>query len=504
MAGTIKKISVDKIQNYFENPRHEIATNERETLKKLFESVGVQYMVNLAEDIYKNGLMGGQQVTVVYNEEIKKYIVYEGNRRIAAIKLLSNPDQFDFLDKATIDRIKRITKDGKKIGSVDCYITDESDALFIMERRHSGEDKGRGVKPWSPREKEAFFNRQNDKKSISYLIDVYVKRYFDGYDITTIMPFTTLQRVFGNKSVRVSIGLDISDEDTFTAERMQLVVDAAKWIAQEAQQAGVSITRLFNKAKATEEKLVPWIINYQAEKRNVQVEPTNALPSQNLETNATDILQDGSDLENEQNSGMPIVNHPPQTPAADDNQAKPLPNNTAAPAAPSIIPPISTGSTKNLPYFFQGINYSHLDPNDADTHGVAAVCNELKLFGDKRLVQTFPLSATFLTRSIIEHALVFYSKKHNIQGQSKLIWENIKSQTKLSKIIGDYKKNLANYITDPIMRQYFTDLFDNYETNVDPLNWVVHRPSEYQLDAQTLIDLPRKGLLALINFLISP
>ncbi|WP_416860292.1 hypothetical protein [Helicobacter ganmani] len=42
-----------------------------------------------------------------------------------------------------------------------------------------------------------------------------------------------------------------------------------------------------------------------------------------------------------------------------------------------------------------------------------------------------------------------------------------------------------------------------YELLVNDLNWVVHRPEEYQLPAKDLIDLPRKGLLALINFLIA-
>ena len=178
MAGSIRKIGIDRIQNYYQNPRHEIGANERDTLKKLFEAVGTQHMINLAEDIYRNGLMGGQQITVVASEEGKKYIVYEGNRRVAALKLLDKPERFDFLDKTTIDRIKRITKEGQKITHIDCYITDEKEAFFIMERRHSGEDKGRGVRPWSPREKEAFINRQNNKKSVSYLIDIYVKKHF--------------------------------------------------------------------------------------------------------------------------------------------------------------------------------------------------------------------------------------------------------------------------------------------------------------------------------------
>lgn len=53
------------------------------------------------------------------------------------------------------------------------------------------------------------------------------------------------------------------------------------------------------------------------------------------------------------------------------------------------------------------------------------------------------------------------------------------------------------------MRQYFTLLFGNYKDNVDPLNWVVHRPAEFQLDSLTLIELPRKGLLTLLNYMIS-
>lgn len=74
---------------------------------------------------------------------------------------------------------------------------------------------------------------------------------------------------------------------------------------------------------------------------------------------------------------------------------------------------------------------------------------------------------------------------------------------KLSSIINIYKRNLTNYITNQNMQEYFLDLFQDYDKEVNPLNWVVHRPEQYQLPAKDLIDLPRKGLLSLINFLIS-
>ena len=107
MSGSIQRIKVGELLNYYENPRHTVGSNEKDTLKKLFDAVGIQYMLNLTEDIQKNGLLGNQQIVVVYSDKLKKYIVYEGNRRIAAIKLLLNPEYFDFLDKPTIDKAKK-------------------------------------------------------------------------------------------------------------------------------------------------------------------------------------------------------------------------------------------------------------------------------------------------------------------------------------------------------------------------------------------------------------
>ena len=262
MPGTIQNIKISELVNYYENPRHAIATNEEDTLKKLFDAVGIQYMLNLAEDVQKNGLLGSQQVVVVFSEPFGKYIVYEGNRRVAVIKLLLNPEKFSFLDRATIDRAKKIAQQGNIPDKVNCYVTDEQDALFIMERLHSGEDKGRGTKQWTSREKEAFKVRQSHKKNLSYLIDFYVKKYFDGLDITTVLPFTTIQRIFNNREIKKTIGLDTSDETTFTPECMQLIIDASNWVVAEANSEGIAVTRLFNKARAIEDRLLPWLANY--------------------------------------------------------------------------------------------------------------------------------------------------------------------------------------------------------------------------------------------------
>ena len=65
------------------------------------------------------------------------------------------------------------------------------------------------------------------------------------------------------------------------------------------------------------------------------------------------------------------------------------------------------GGNSNLPYFFQGLNYQNLDPNDSDSHGVSRACKEIQLFSNRKLVDNFPMAAAFLTRTIIEHALIY-------------------------------------------------------------------------------------------------
>jgi len=489
MSGEMRKISIKDIVNYYENPRHAIASSEKDTLKKLFEAVGNQYMLNLAEDIKTHGLLGNQQIVVVYSEEIKKYVVYEGNRRVAAIKMLQQPSDFDFLDNASREKAEKLSSQiSESIGDVMCYVTDEEEAFFIMERLHSGEDKGRGLKAWNAKEKEIFKVRQSNQKSISYLIDFYVKKYCGDFDITSIMPFTTIQRIFGNREVRGKIGLDIADETSFTAEKMQLVLSVVKEIEESAKAAGVPVTRLYNRARDIEDKVIPMIDGFG--KHEVS-EGNSEVPIKVNQDTSPQNDNVGHDNSGDNTSKMNL-------PTQSDGSESPVGNST-----PTVSQPSGAGGSKNLPYFFLGIDYSKLDPADVDSHGIAEVCRELQYFSEKKLVDKLPIAAVFLVRSAIEQAIIYYSKKHYIQGQNKLIWENVKGISKLSNIIANYNKNLPNYITDAVMRQYFTSLFGDYEKNVDPLNWVVHRPAEFQLDTRTLIELPKKGLLTLINYLIA-
>lgn len=198
----------------------------------------------------------------------------------------------------------------------------------------------------------------------------------------------------------------------------------------------------------------------------------------------------------------PSSGTPPKTDNGDKGGTPPPPTSGGSTSRTGIA---GTGGKKNVPYFFDGLQYGHLDRNLAVTHGVARVCDEVRKFSSKKLVNEFPIAAAFLTRSLIEQSLIYYSKTHNVQAQDKLIWSRIHKgsrEPQLSEIVDCYKKCLPDYIIDQKIRDYFVALFQNYNTTANPLNWVVHRPDEFVVNPQLLMGLPGNGLLSVINYLL--
>ncbi|HXL25103.1 MAG TPA: ParB/Srx family N-terminal domain-containing protein, partial [Chthoniobacterales bacterium] len=84
-----------KIENLLldvENPRISRAGGQKDALQKIIEDQDVK-LVALAESIIEDGgLNPMDRLLVIRSPDVKdKYVVLEGNRRFAAIKILHNP-----------------------------------------------------------------------------------------------------------------------------------------------------------------------------------------------------------------------------------------------------------------------------------------------------------------------------------------------------------------------------------------------------------------------------
>src|SRR5437870_173073 len=78
-----------------ENPRHDVVASQREALLAIVAEQKSK-LAALAEDIAEHGLSPLDRILVIKaGRGSRNYTVVEGNRRIAALKLLHNPDLAD-------------------------------------------------------------------------------------------------------------------------------------------------------------------------------------------------------------------------------------------------------------------------------------------------------------------------------------------------------------------------------------------------------------------------
>lgn len=217
MKHESKLIALSLLEINPENPRYEIVESQVEAFSIMIERGGDK-LFNLAQDIAINGLNPTQLIMVKPSQKKEKmFCVLEGNRRITALKFLDNvnriPDKYESLRR----RFKRIANDFEKdpITEVNCIVyTDREKANKWIKLRHTGENKGRGIVPWSAYQTARFEQRNEGKSSYALQVIDYLKAD-DGFNLTLKekleddIAFTSLERLLGDPGFRNHIGLDM-------------------------------------------------------------------------------------------------------------------------------------------------------------------------------------------------------------------------------------------------------------------------------------------------------
>lgn len=148
-----KLLDPRKIELDMNNPRFSLFNfeNEKQVIEYLFKYEDIK---TLAIQIVENGYITlGERVIVL--ESLKKgkktYVVLEGNRRIAALKLIfTEKNRFSSADRTKIEKLN------VKDFFVDCDIVDENDedeARFKITAKHID-----GIKAWNPTDKRVFYD----------------------------------------------------------------------------------------------------------------------------------------------------------------------------------------------------------------------------------------------------------------------------------------------------------------------------------------------------------
>ncbi|EFM11017.1 hypothetical protein PaecuDRAFT_2270 [Paenibacillus curdlanolyticus YK9] len=201
-----KVIKINDLHINEDNPRDESQEDEAAAMKILFKNE--KKLFNLMKSIAEYGFEISERIIVVENGAPNKYLILDGNRRITCIKLLNTPELLPpDLDNRNrvINRIKKIKEDFnyKSIPAVDCVIYDIPAEEFLMKRtiqnKHTGENNGAGRLAWDYKAQNRFMN--DDYK-------IYLVEFLDNI-LKVERSLSTMERIFSDPDMRTRVGVII-------------------------------------------------------------------------------------------------------------------------------------------------------------------------------------------------------------------------------------------------------------------------------------------------------
>lgn len=224
-----KQLRITDLQLDTGNYRTGKQADQRETIHALIEEQKHK-LVHLARDILENGLSPLERIMVSpVGGEKHRYTVIEGNRRVAAIKLLFQPDLAE--NTTWHNAFKRLHKSmpGQVPRKVKCtVVSSKEDGFPWIQRRHDTGLKGAGLEPWSTiAQYRAHASRGKSAPAIDVLefalahgqLEPDVQERIQGQDF----PITNLERLLDSAYISQQLELD-------RGERYLTSTASKKWV----------------------------------------------------------------------------------------------------------------------------------------------------------------------------------------------------------------------------------------------------------------------------------
>ena len=211
-----KPIKITNLLLSLENPRFDPVGHQREALDAMIHTKALQEKTkNLARDIEDAGTNPAELIIVI-SVGNGKYKVLEGNRRIAALKFLSNPELFKDKYKSFTKYMKTLATQYRKnpIKEVLCAIFDDASAANRwIKLRHTGENKGRGIVSWDAQQVARFDAMVAKKSSVGLQAIDFIKDFADELLVAKIkkMSITNLERLLTDKNIQDVLGIRINN-----------------------------------------------------------------------------------------------------------------------------------------------------------------------------------------------------------------------------------------------------------------------------------------------------
>lgn len=209
-------IKLSNLSLDLQNPRYEVQKSQPEALNTIADDQKDKLLA-LLRDIIENGL-NPSDLPIVMPDPRKDngYIVLEGNRRIAALKLLKKPEIV--LEKRLQAKYRKLHDKHKdfKLKTIECLVVgSREEANLWIERKHEGEMEGIGTIRWTTVQKSRFLSNKSGKDSVILQLIDFMKVIGEN-DVEFLSQLqrtkaTNMERLLGTPEVRARLGLDYNN-----------------------------------------------------------------------------------------------------------------------------------------------------------------------------------------------------------------------------------------------------------------------------------------------------
>ena len=203
------------------------------------------HMRNLTRDLVASGEVYEPPLV---RKEGKHYVVYDGNRRATALKLLNSPQKAPSQDWAKFFANSRKDWMGNFPKSLYCQIEQDLERLDeILYRRHTGQKNGVGQSQWDAPAKTNFERRTGKNDKIDFAEEIEkILRSRGKLIASEKIPRSNMKRLFSAEQFRNRAGISVQKNKLKFTHTEEKVLTALERIAKDLIAKDITLEDLWD------------------------------------------------------------------------------------------------------------------------------------------------------------------------------------------------------------------------------------------------------------------
>ena len=241
-----------KLEPDLRNPRlPEVQESQREAIRAVAKDQGPK-LVALAEHIVTHGCnLAELPIVIPSDEEEDRFVVLDGNRRLATLRALETPDIVaGVLGASAFTSLKRLSTEylKKPVEVMMCAVAKtRRDADPWIQLRHRGEGGGAGLVKWDGVQSARYDSRMGQSLVHLELLELAKTHGKLPKDVTSKLdkfPITTLQRLVNDPDVRAELGFEIEKGKLLSRYPKKEVAKGVARIVTDLARGTITVTDL--------------------------------------------------------------------------------------------------------------------------------------------------------------------------------------------------------------------------------------------------------------------